>query len=65
MTYTKKDYQKFKMALELSITAPSEKESRECVVMAENMAKLFPANVIEQAKMEVQKRFLFNFIRKA
>ena len=60
MTYTKKDYQMFKMALELSITAPSEKKSRECIVMAENMSKLFPANVIEKAKKEVEKKWEVN-----
>ena len=53
-TYTKKDYEMFKLALELSITAPTEKQSDECLRMAANMSTIFPQDIIERAKREVE-----------
>ena len=52
--YTKKDYEMFKLALELSITAPTEKQSNECIKMATSMATMFPQDIIEKAKREVE-----------
>lgn len=53
MTYTKKDYAMFKLALELAITAPTEKQSNECLRMVENMSTMFPQDIIEKAKREI------------
>ena len=53
-TYTKKDYEMFKLALELSITAPTEKQSNECLGIVENMSTMFPQDIIEKAKREVE-----------
>ena len=54
MTYTKEDYEMFKLALELAITAPTEKQSNECLGMVENMSTMFPQDIIEKAKKEVE-----------
>lgn len=54
MTYTKEDYEMFKLALELAITAPTEKQSNECLGMVENMSSMFPQDIIEKAKREVE-----------
>jgi len=52
--YTKKDYEMFKLALELSVTAPTEKQSNDCIKMATSMAAMFPQDIIEKAKREVE-----------
>ena len=54
MKYTQKDYEMFKQALTLSITAPTKKQSEECLKIADEMAVLFPKNIIEKAKKEVE-----------
>ena len=48
------DYEMFKLALELAITAPTEKQSNECLGMVENMSTMFPQDIIEKAKKEVE-----------
>lgn len=53
MTYTKKDYEMFKLALELAITAPTGKLSNECLRMVENLSTMFPEDIIEKAKREI------------
>lgn len=52
--YTKKHYEIFKLALELSITAPTEKQSNECIEIAICIATMFPQDIIEKAKREVE-----------
>ena len=52
--YTEKDYEMFKLALTLAITAPTEKDSQKCIEMAENISILFPEIMVAKAKKEVQ-----------
>ena len=43
-------------ALTLAITAPTDKKSRECVVMAEKVAQGMTESEVERAKRTVMKR---------
>ncbi len=43
-------------ALELAITAPTDKKSRECVKMAETVAQGMTESEVERAKRTVTKR---------
>tara|TARA_A100000172_G_C3025704_1_gene104765 strand:+ start:769 stop:1053 length:285 start_codon:yes stop_codon:yes gene_type:complete len=52
--YSQKDYEMFKESLQLSITAPNEKQSKQCLEIANEMSDLFPKNIIEKAKKEVE-----------
>ena len=52
--YTKKDYEMFKLALTLAITAPTEEDSQKCIKIAEGISILFPETIIAKAKREVQ-----------
>ena len=44
----------FKLALELSTTAPTETQSNECIEIAICIATMFPQDLIEKAKREVE-----------
>ena len=52
--YSQKDYEMFKESLQLTITAPNEKQSKQCLEIANEMSDLFPKNIIEKAKKEVE-----------
>ena len=52
--YTKKDYEMFKLALELAITAPTNNDSQKCIKMAEDISVLFPEIIVAKAKKEVK-----------
>tara|TARA_Y100001937_G_C7034314_1_gene291570 strand:- start:72 stop:356 length:285 start_codon:yes stop_codon:yes gene_type:complete len=52
--YTQEDYEMFKKSLELSITAPTEKLREACLQIVNEMSDLFPKNIIEKAKKEVE-----------
>ena len=52
--YTQADYLKLIKYLELSITAPTKIQSDWCMKVVEELAALFPKNIIEKAKKEVE-----------
>lgn len=54
MKQIKNDYEALVVALTLAVTAPTEKESRECLKMAEELASNLSMEQIEQAKKEVE-----------
>ena len=52
--YTQADYLKLIKYLELSITAQTKIQSDRCMKVVEELADLFPKNIIEKAKKEVE-----------
>jgi len=54
MRTLKNDYEAFKLALELSVTAPNEKKSLECLRIAESLLDNLSEFEIARAKKEVE-----------
>ncbi len=40
--------------MQLAVTAPTEKQSEECIKIVEKLSNLFPENIVEKAKREVE-----------
>jgi len=51
---TEKDYKMLVRGMQLAITAPTEKQSEECIKIVEKLSNLFPENIVEKAKREVE-----------
>ena len=56
MNEPKKDYDALVLALTLSITAPTEEKSKQCVSMAEKLAANLSEIEVERAKREAMKK---------
>jgi hypothetical protein len=54
MKQIKNDYDALVVALTLAVTAPTEKQSKECLQMAIQISFGMPASQVEQAKKEVE-----------
>ena len=54
MRTLKNDHEAFKLALELSVTAPNEKKSLECLRIAESLLDNLSEFEIARAKKEVE-----------
>ncbi len=52
--YTQKDYKMLVRGMQLAITAPTEKQSEECIKIVEKLSDFFPKNIVEKAKKEVE-----------
>ena len=51
-----KHIEMFELSLELSITAPTEKKSKECIAMANQLASILPRDVVEKCKKKIERR---------
>ncbi len=51
---TEKDYKMLVRGMQLAVTAPTEKQSEECIKIVEKLSNLFPENIVEKAKREVE-----------
>ena len=51
-----KHIEMFELSLELSITAPTEKKSKECLSMANQLASILPRDVVEKCKKKIERR---------
>ena len=60
MQTLKNDYEAFKLALELSVTAPNEKKSLECLQIAESFLNSLSGFEIAKAKKEVEIKLNLN-----
>jgi len=56
MNEPKNDYEALVLALTLSITAPTEEKSKQCVVMSEELATKLSEIEVERAKREAMKK---------
>ena len=56
MNEPKNDYEALVLALALSITAPTEEKSKQCVGMAEELAMKLSDIEVERAKREARKK---------
>ena len=51
-----KHIEMFELSLELSITAPTEKKSKECLAMANKLAAILPRDIVEMCKKKIERR---------
>ena len=51
-----KHIEMFELSLELSITAPTEKKSKECIEIANKLAAILPRDVVEKCKKKIERR---------
>lgn len=51
-----KHIEMFELSLELSITAPTEKKSKECIAMANQLALILPRDVVEKCKKKIERK---------
>lgn len=52
--YTQKEYQMLIQGMILAVTAPTDEQSDKCIKIVEELSILFPKNIIEKAKKEVE-----------
>jgi uncharacterized protein YjgD (DUF1641 family) len=52
--YTQKEYQMLIQGMKLAVTAPTDEQSDKCIKIVEELSILFPKNIIEKAKKEVE-----------
>ena len=65
MKKIKNDYQALVVALTLAVTAPTKKESKECLKIAEELAVNLSMYQIEKAKRETEETLLWMIERTA
>tara|TARA_Y100001951_G_C11067191_1_gene144076 strand:+ start:256 stop:426 length:171 start_codon:yes stop_codon:yes gene_type:complete len=47
------DYEALKLALSLSITAPTDEQAADCLAIAKSLASKLPPEEVERAKLEL------------